>query len=101
MESNLKNLIISNYKEAFKEINEIVSGKGINCFVLKPNQYLTPSIITKEVPLNDKDGEFFHYNQICETLEKLLAGEKVEYTCHFRDAPINIKNLLIPIYIEG
>ena len=97
MDSKLKQLIIENYKSAFKNLNEIVSGKRVNCFVLKPNQYLTPSILCVDLPLEDERGEFKHYNIICETLEKLLAGEKTDrkdYTCIFNDAPCELTGIL-------
>jgi hypothetical protein len=97
MEQKLKQLIISDYKGAFNNLNEILSRKRFNCFVLKPNQYLTPSILCTDIPLEDERGEFKHYNVICETLEKLLAGEKTnrnDYTCRFKDAPKEIVQLL-------
>jgi len=87
-------LIIENYKISFNNLNKIISGEEPNWFVLKPNQYLTPTIVTKEMHLDDEDGEFVYYNKICETLEKLLVGEEAEYTCSFRDAPEEIKKLL-------
>jgi hypothetical protein len=93
----LKYLIINNYKKSLENLNEITSGKRLNGFVLKPQQYLTPSVMWKSTPLEDEWGEFYHYNIICETLEKLLAGEKTErtnYTCRFRDAPEKIVQLL-------
>jgi len=94
MDSRVKSLIVKDYKEVFKNINQIVTGERINCLILKPQQYLYPTIITNILPLDDKYGEFYHYNQICETLEKLLAGEKVDYNGRFRDASEEIKNLL-------
>ena len=93
MEEKLKKLIIENYKESFGYIEEIISEKP-NWNVIKPNQYLTPTIQTIELPLNDINGEFYHYNQICETLEKLIAGEKAPYYCHFKEAPKEIVNIL-------
>jgi hypothetical protein len=101
MDENIRNLIIRDYKESFKNLSDIISGKEKNRYVLKPNQYLTPTIMTKLMNLDDKDGEFCHYNKICETLEKLLAGEKVKYICQFKNAPEKIKNLLLPVYIEN
>lgn len=94
MDSELKSQIIEDYKEALKNINQIVSGERINCFVLKPCQYLYPSIVTSIVPLENTDGEFYHYNVICETLEKLLGGVEVDYNGRFRDASEEIKKLL-------
>ncbi|MBA7494849.1 hypothetical protein ES702_05427 [subsurface metagenome] len=94
MEKRLKTLIIEDYKNALDNLNQIVSGKKPNFWVLKPNQYLSPSIRSNILPLDDKHGEFFHYNVICETLERLLARETLEYTCQFRDAPEEIKELL-------
>jgi hypothetical protein len=94
MDQALKQLIIENYKTSLENINEIISGKVLNCFVLKPQQYLTPSIICKNMPLEDEYGEFYHYNKICETLEKLLAGEKADYNVHLRNAPEKIVQLL-------
>ncbi len=94
MDQELKRNIIEDYKEAFKFIDKIISKKRINGLVLKPHQYLSPSTRFIEQPLEDDSGEFFHYNDICETLEKLLAGEEVEYNGRFRDALENIKNLM-------
>jgi hypothetical protein len=97
MDLMLKSLIIENYKESLKNLNEITSGKRLNGFVLKPQQYLTPTIMWKSTPLEEERGEFYHYNVICETLEKLLAGEKTnknDYTCRFRDAPEEIVQIL-------
>lgn len=97
MDETLKQLIINNYKASLKNLNEITSGERLNGFVLKPQQYLTPSVMWTSTPLEDEWGEFYHYNLICETLEKLLAGEKTErtnYTCRFRDAPEKIVQLL-------
>jgi hypothetical protein len=97
MDQRLKQLIIRDYKEAFKNLNEIVSRKRFNCFVLKPNQYLIPSILCADIPSKDEEGEFKHYNIICETLEKLLTGErtdKEDYTCRFNDASYEIVRLL-------
>jgi len=97
MDLMLKYLIIEDYKKALKNLNEITSGKRPNWFVLKPNQYLTPTIMTNELSLDNEDGEFNHYNIICETLEKMLAGERTDrndYTCRFRDAPEDIVQLL-------
>jgi hypothetical protein len=93
MDSRLKYIIIQDYITSFNNFNKIASGKEPNWFVLKPNQYLTPTIMTKEVSLDNENGEFNHYNQICETLEKLLAGENINYTCHFSNAPEEIKQL--------
>ena len=93
----LKELIIENYKKSLKNLNEITSGKRLNGFVLKPQQYLTPTVMWKSTPLEDEWGEFYHYNIICETLEKILAGERTDredYTCRFRDAPEKIVQLL-------
>ena len=95
MNFELKSLILQDYKKAFDRINKIISKKDINCFVLKPNQYLTPTIIRTPLSLNDGDSEFVHYNLICETLEKLLAGEQTKYTCHFSDASEEIKKMLV------
>ena len=97
MEENLKRKIIGDYKEAFKSIDRIITGKKPNFWVVKPKHYLAPSFTTYTLSLDDKDGELAHYNKICETLEKLLAGEKAEYSCQFRDAPKEIKELLEPI----
>ncbi len=94
MDSRLKALIIEDYKKSLENLNQIVSGKKPNWFVLKSHQYLTPTIVCQETPLDDKWGEFYHYNQICETLERLLAGEKADYTGRFRDAPEEIVQLL-------
>ena len=94
MEKKLKTLISKDYKKALENLGPIVSGKKMNCWVRKPNQYLSPTITIQSLPLDDKDGEFVHYNKICETLEKLLAGERVEYTYHFNEAPEKIKQLL-------
>lgn len=97
MEQTLKQMIIANYKMSLETLNEITSGKRLNYIVLKPQQYLTPTIISQPIPLDDEEGEFKHYNIICETLEKLLAGERTErndYTCRFRDAPEKILQLL-------
>lgn len=95
MEAKLKELIIRDYKISLKNIERISSGKRINGFIKSPNQYLSPSTRLIPLPLNDKRGEFIYYNQICETLEKLLAGEKAKYTCHFNESPQEIKNLLV------
>ena len=100
MEKELRNLIIGDYKKALEHLPQIVSGKKMNCWVRKPNQYLSPTITIQDVPLNDEDWEFAYYNSICETLEKLLAGEKAEYTCRLRDAPKEIKELLEPIKVD-
>ncbi|MCK5624681.1 hypothetical protein KAI04_02470 [Candidatus Pacearchaeota archaeon] len=94
MEKRLKTLIIEDYKKAFENLDDIVSGKRLNGFVLKPNQYLTPSILIKDYSLEDPYGEFAHYNLICENLEKMLAGEEVKYMGRFRDASPEILNLM-------
>ena len=99
MDKELKGQIIKDWIVAYKYIDEIVTGKIVtgkkgNWWVLKPHQYLSPSIRSNILPLDDKDGEFIHYNQICETLEKLLAGERAKYTGRFREAPDEIKQLL-------
>ena len=94
MDLELKRTILEDYKKAFEVVDKIASGKEYNWWVLKPYQYLTPSIHTQWLALNDKDGELYHYNLICETLERLLAGEQVEYNGRFRDAPEEIRQLL-------
>ena len=94
MDSYIKKLIIEEYKIAFENINEIVSGKRPNWWVKSPNQYLAPSVVCKETSFEDERGEFNYYNKICETLEKLLAGQKAKYTCHFNEAPEEIKQML-------
>ncbi len=100
MDLEIKRQIIGDYKEAFNSINKIGSRKRINGLVLKPHQYLSPSTLFIERNLKDDSGEFFHYNDICETLERLLAGEEVEYNGRFRDALENIKNLMKNPYSE-
>jgi hypothetical protein len=87
--------IIEDYKKAFENILGIISGQKPNYWVMKLNQYLSPTIHMKELPLGDKHGEFQHYNKICDTLEKLLIEKRAEYSCHFSEAPEKIKELLI------
>jgi len=94
MEKRLKNLIVNDYLKSLEILSQIISERKPNWWVKSPNQYLTPSVICHSTPLDDEEGEFKYYNKICETLEKLLAGERVEYTCHFSDAPKEIKQLL-------
>lgn len=96
MVNSLKQKIIENYKTAFETLSNIVSGKRMNCWVKSP-EYLSPSIRIQPTSLDDESGEFIHYNSICETLEKLLAGEIVEYNGLFRDAPEEIKDFFEPI----
>jgi len=44
MEADLKRQIIEDYKKASSYIDKIFSKKRINGLVLKPHQYLSPSI---------------------------------------------------------
>jgi len=94
MKKGLKNKIIEDWIVAYKRIDKVVSREKENWWVVKPQQYLSPSIRGYSLSLDDELGEFFHYNKICESLEKVLAGEKAEYFGRFRDAPEEIKQLL-------
>ncbi len=91
MEGYVKKLILEDYKKAFNELDKIVLEEKFNRNVDDLGQYLSPSVTEKILPLNDVDGEFFHYNVICEVLENMLSGEKMDYFPQFRDANIEIK----------
>ena len=97
MKAELKSLIIENYKIAFNKINEIISGKSPNWFIKSEKDYLSPSIMTLGMSLDDNRGEFFYYNTICEKLENLLAGEKTRHVCYFNGAPREIQELFEPV----
>lgn len=94
MDKELKKQIIRHWEIAYKKIEEVVSKKTPNWLVNSPSQYLSITGLYMPAPFDDERGMFKHYNKICETLEKLLAGEKVPFSVHFNGAPLSIQNLL-------
>lgn len=94
MDKRLKELIIRHWEIAYKKIEEVVYNKTPNWLVSSPSQYLSLTGLCMPTPLGDERGMFKHYNTICETLENLLAGEKVPLSVHFNGAPLDIQNLL-------
>jgi len=94
MNEELKELIIRHWEIAYTKIEEVVFKKTQNWLVNSPSQYLSLTNLYIPVPFDNEQGMFKHYNIICETLEKLLAGEKAPFSVQFNGAPFGIQNLL-------
>ncbi len=70
--------IFRDYLEAQSNINRILQRQDPNFFVKSPDQYLTPTVVSYKVPLDDERGELMHYISIRNALEKLLLGQPIE-----------------------
>ena len=92
MDKQIREEILNDYKRANNNIIEILEGKP-NYFVKSEKQYLEPTIVTEILPFEDERGELMYFTEIRNTLESILKGEKVTFSCHFNEAPDYIKSL--------
>lgn len=86
--------IFTDYKEAQEYIDNILSGERANLTVVKPHQYLTPTICLSREPLESNNGELMHYTKIRNALEQVLAGQSTKPIQEFHKAPNYIKERL-------
>jgi len=88
MEKREKNQILNDYQIALDNLDEIRSGKRPNFFV-RSEHYLSPTILTKSLPLEDPHGELIYFSKICHCLNSILIDNKT--SLYLNHAPTYIK----------
>jgi len=76
LNAHIENLVKNDYSLVLSKMDAILQGKRPNSQVRNPD-YLEPTVLYGDFPLDDSQGEFVYYSKIRTALEDALTKGKI------------------------